>query len=82
MDLEPFKLLRDGNWVLNLMMLMIMVPAAFISPGSLSIGIIIIPLSSFLLWNALFGAGHYGVHDNLLIGKSLTERLKLGLMWI
>ena len=79
--LEPFKLLRDGNWVLQLVVLCVTIPLAFIAPGSLCLGIFIIPLSSCLFWNALFGSGSYGMYDDILKDWTLGERLKLGLTW-
>ena len=81
MDIEPFKLLRDGNWVLNLAILTVMIPAAFIEPGSLSIGFIMIPLSAYMLYNSLFGPGDYGMIDGRLAGRPFMERVKIGLIW-
>jgi len=80
-DIEPFKLLRDGNYVLHIIILIITIPAAIVEPSSLSLSFVFIFVSPYMIWNSLFGNGDYGWKDGRLTGKTLVERFKIGFMW-
>jgi|SRR3990167_9230264 len=80
-DIEPFKLLRDGNYVLHIIILIITIPAAIVLPASLIVSFAFIFISPYMIWNSLFGNGDYGLKDGRLTGKSLGERFKIGFMW-